>query len=342
MVYGERLSDRESTVADSQDENPERLSLYGLVDEREWGRAAILRALERLPERLRKEYASKLQLEDQRPGITHELRLLGRLIIRSDSEFQCLPFPTRPPVDAIIRAAGQDAELEITAHCLPQFNVAVRRVADRMSRHLNERHPGLNYHVEFRNPPEGFPIIGTERRLDEDRLEQVLLEEIHRAIRSDGSIDASREAESETYRLLVDVRAASDKTSVRQASFTLPGGTDVDQVRRAVRRKTQRPQWSGGVPGILAVVLEYWPDAGILETLKDNRDGPPVAIAEQAFVEDRILAAIVAIPCNADDACKVIGRSPGGDGLTLPSDALASLEAAFAFTYVDGDEEPRR
>src|SRR5438034_4428256 len=107
--------------------------LKELVEEREWGRGAILRTLERLPKRLHKEYAAKLQVEDQRPGTTHELRLIGHLLARSNDEFQCFPFPTMPSVDAIVRAAGQRAELEITAHCLPQFSNAVRRVADRLS-----------------------------------------------------------------------------------------------------------------------------------------------------------------------------------------------------------------
>jgi len=309
--------------------------LSSLIEKNDWNRNAIMRTLELLPKRLSKEYTSKLKSEDQHPGIIHELRLIGRLLARSGDDFKCSPFPSNSHVDAILILVGTMVELEITAGIEPEFARSVRRIEVRVSQRLEALHPMHRYDVGFRTPGGGFPEIQSERRLDGDALERQLLEELHRVIRHDGSIDPILEEEPLSFRLLVEVLPAAGESRVHH-SIRLPGGTDVDQVLRVVQRKTQHSQWSGNLPGILAVVLEHWPDAHLLETLKDNRKGEPISIADRAFAEDPILAAIIAVPCNVEETCRVTARPIGQAGMSLNIEALASLRLAFDFRY--GDE----
>lgn len=299
--------------------------LVELISPDAFQRDSILGAIKKLPEDLWAEYAGKLYDSHAAGGTIHELRLIGLLSGREVDGFRCLPFPESLRCDCLLTLADQDVELEITADIRGMYDDAVGRVCRRIERYLLEQYSASHLRIEIGNA-EGFPelVEGSTRCLDEGDLYKQVLEHLSKLLSDDGDVVQAPDATNRLGPVVLVEKA--DRTSVRQTSFVLPGGNDVEQVRRKVRGKLEKGQWTGSRPAVLAVILDAWPHADILDRSYDN-------ISTDAFSSMEHLSALVAVPCNATERCRVLLRPQAAGGSRLGVTGSGLLTAGFDFIY---------
>jgi hypothetical protein len=293
-----------------------RLEIAALLPWKGAGRIASLRTVERMPDSLLRETATKLASESAL-DTAHELRFLGGLMGSNGDGFTCEPFPLGPTCDAGLTLLGDAVGLEVAAHVAPAFSKAVTRVCHRLESWLEDRYSSETFKLEISNGLADFPLTNAGH-LDEDALFDRLAEEATRKLTL---LDANGAHDGFDLGEYISSCQRAGVIEVRQTGYSIPSSSVQGQLERIVKQKLSPPQWPSNAPGLLALILHSHPVPGSIGRYR---------IAEAAFAAEATLAGIIEVPCVLNARPELIARQPRA---LLSDAATARLRAALAFEY---------
>ena len=201
-------------------------------------------AVEYLPSSELLRYRNELRDAARAAGLAHELRLLGELLQRRSTDFDCRPFDSSTRCDALLVAACVEIELEVTAIVAPAVNAAIARVCRRVEDHLRDRFPGLFFRVGLSNLLYEFPKEANGS-IDEEALYPACVRDLKRAIDYKGVPD--RDWMQQPGGPVADV-SMSGYMACSQTGFSVPGPAVIEQGAPESDVEDREPPSHGGAP----------------------------------------------------------------------------------------------
>jgi hypothetical protein len=248
----------------------------------------IEHAVLHLPQSKQRDYITKLSSKRNKIGTLFEMKIINELFKKGkDTKYEIKYLPRNYRVDSLLIYKGQIYEIEITLDYKVKYEENVDKLCALARKFIKENYPAFKGFIHLTNFSSRW--IEKDNKLDIENTFDNIKNILNIAFIDEKIKDEYLSHDPGRLICRIEPKAIND-VIVWQSSYRLPGGLDVNQIKRKIFGKLDEEQFTFK-NGAIFIIGMYRSTFDVLERDYDH-------VIEQVFSKYPRLSGCVAINCG--------------------------------------------